>query len=300
MPTTLDPVHLPALASLSMGVPRGGWSTHWYINPAVLVGVLLLAGLYIWAAGAWARRRADPARYRTLPRQRVSFFLALALLLVALGPPLNDWATWFLLSAHMVQHILLTLIVPPLLLLGVPAWMIRPVLTRFRAVDRAGYWLTRPPAGFALSALVTLVFHVPAVMEVTCTDPVWHSVERASYVGAYLLFWWSIVGPLPEWPKLSEPLQCLLLFLQMLPMILVGAPITLANSVIYPMYTEHTFGLFSVDPIVDQQVAGLMMWVLGMVGMLIPLSFIFLRWASRADAEARGAGQPAKARGAGD
>ena len=292
---------LTPLAAMSMGAaPVGRWSTGWAINPVLLVGVLVVAAAYVWFTGPWARRQAAPERYRTLTRQRVAFFLTLAILVVALGPPLEDWATWYLLSAHMVQHILLTLVVPPLLLLGLPAWLIRPALTRFRPVARAGYALTRPAVGFGLSALVTLFFHVPAVMEASCTDPLLHGVERFSYVFAYLLFWWSIVGPLPEWPKLSEPLQCLLLFLQMLPMILVGAPITLANSVLYPMYTEHRFAPFAVDPIVDQQVAGLMMWVLGMVGMLIPLSFIFLRWASRQDAEARGEHRPPTPRSAGD
>ena len=301
MPLLSDDLSLAPAAAMSMGTaPRGNWSTDWWINPFLLLGVLAVAAVYVWFTGAWARRQPSPERYRTLTRQRVSFFLALGLFLVALGPPLNDWATWYLLSAHMVQHILLTLIVPPLLLLGLPAWLIRPALTRFRLVERAGYALTRPAIGFALSALVTLIFHVPSVMETSCTDPLLHGVERFSYVFAYLLFWWSIVGPLPEWPKLSAPLQCLLLFLQMLPMILVGAPITLANSVLYPMYTEHTFAPFDVDPIVDQQVAGLMMWVLGMVGMLIPLSFIFLRWASRQDAEARGVSRPPASRSAGD
>ncbi len=300
MPMLPDIANLIPLAQLSAGAPRGGLYTHWWINPFVLIGVFAVAAAYIWFTGPWVRKQAAPTSYRTLPRQRVSFFLAIVLLLVALGPPLEDWATWYLLSAHMIQHILLTLIVPPLLLLGLPAWLIRPALTRFRPVERAGYFLTRPVAGLALSALVTLVFHVPAVMEVSGMDPVLHWVERFSYVFAYLLFWWSIVGPLPEWPKLTEPLQCLFLFLQMLPMILVGAPITLANSVIYPMYTDHPFGLFDIDPIVDQQAAGLMMWVLGMVGMLIPLSFIFLRWAGRQDAEARGESRPPAPRSAGD
>lgn len=300
MPMLPDVASLIPVAQLSAGAPRGGLYTHWWINPFVLIGIFALVAAYIWFTGPWVRKQADPTPYRTLTRQRVSFSLAIVLLLVALGPPLEDWATWYLLSAHMVQHLLLTLIVPPLLLLGLPAWLIRPALTRFRPVERAGYCLTRPVAGLALSALVTLIFHVPAVMEVSCTDPLLHWVERFSYVFAYLLFWWSIVGPLPEWPKLTEPLQCLMLFLQMLPMILVGAPITLANSVIYPMYTEHPFGLFDVDPIVDQQAAGLMMWVLGMVGMLIPLSFIFLRWAGQQDAEARGGDRPPAPRSAGD
>ncbi len=300
MPLLPDLVNRIPLAQLSDGAPRGGWYTHWSINPFVLLGVFVAAAAYVYFTGAWARRQARSDTYRTLPRQRVSFFLALVLFLVALGPPLADWATWYLLTAHMVQHTLLTLFVPPLLLLGLPAWLIRPALTRFRPIERAGYALTRPVSGFALSALVTIVFHVPAVMDVTCTNPLLQGFERFSYVFAYLLFWWSIVGPLPEWPKLSEPLQCLFLFLQMLPMILVGAPITLANSVIYSHYTEHPFGLFDVDPLVDQQIGGLLMWVLGMVGMLIPLSFIFLRWASRQDAEARGESRPPAPRGAGD
>jgi putative membrane protein len=302
-PTTLgDLVALP-LAQLSDGAPRGGWYTHWYINPVLLVGVVAVVAAYVWFTGPWARRQPDPSRYVTLPRQRVSFGLAVVLLLVALGPPLEDWATWYLLTAHMVQHMLLTLFVPPLLLLGLPAWTLRPLVTRFRPVERAGYALTRMPVGLGLSALATLFWHLPPVMDVACDDPVLHGLERASYLVTYLLFWWAVVGPLPEWPRLSEPLQCLTLFLQMLPMILVGAPITLSGSLVYEHYEEHTFGLFSVDRLVDQQVGGALMWVIGMVGMLVPLTFIFLRWAGRQDAEARGGSAPRRAttpRGAGD
>ncbi len=291
------------LAAIGDGAPRGGWFTHWYINPFLLVGVVAIAAGYVWMTGPWVRRQADPGAYRTLPRQRVSFFAGLLLLLVALGPPLNDWATWYLLTAHMVQHMLLTLFIPPLLLLGLPAWLIRIPVARSRVFERVGYAATRMPIGLGLSALATLFWHVPPVMAVACEDPVLHVLERFSYLLTYLLFWWSIVGPLPEWPKLSEPLQCLTLFLQMLPMILVCAPITLAGSIIYDHYTEHVFGLFSVDLLVDQQIAGLLMWVIGMVGMLIPLTFIFLRWASRNEAEARGTTGPRRppaARSAGD
>lgn len=283
----------PLTAAVAGSPPRGYLDSDWSVNPVLVVVVFAALAAYFWFTGPWARRQPDPSRYQTSTKNRVSFVLAMVVLVVALGPPLADWAQWYFLTAHMIQHMLLTLVVPPLLLIGLPAWLIRPVLTRNRIVNAIGYRLTRPAVGFGLAALSMSFFHWPSIMQQACTTPWLHAVEIISYLVTFTLFWWSINGPLPEWPKLPEPLQCLMLFLLMLPMVLVGAPITLSSKPVYDHFTAYQSTVFSMGHETDNQLGGSLMWGVGMVGMLLPVTFIFLRWANRqaAEDEARSSAQ---------
>ena len=286
----------PYQASLTMqGNPPHGWlDSSWTVNPVLAVIVFAAVAAYTFFTGPWARRQPDPSRYRTTGTQRFAFFLSMATLAIALGPPLADWSTWYFLTAHMIQHMLLTLVVPPLLLLGLPAWLVRPVLTRNRFVAWAGYRLTRPVPGFALAALAMCLWHVPGIMAAACTNAGWQTLELTSYLFTFTLFWWSINSPLPEWPKLNEPLQCLMLFLMMLPMVLVGAPVTLSSKPVYDHFTHYQSHMFSIGHETDSQLGGTLMWGVGMVGMLLPVTFIFLRWANRQTVEDRARPVPAQ------
>src|SRR5207244_268743 len=115
------------------GPVPGPWQ-HWDLHPSVIIGLVLLGGLYVFLGGLHA------------PRRRVASFAgALVVLGLALNGPLHNLSDSYLLSAHMVQHLILTLVFPPLLLYGTPAWVIRP-LTRPRWVLRFAPWPPRPLA----------------------------------------------------------------------------------------------------------------------------------------------------------
>jgi putative membrane protein len=126
------------------------------IHPEVILASALLAAA--WAGGWYARGRRPP------PAQAARFVGALLGLLLALNGPLHDLSDWYLFSAHMVQHLVLTLVVPPLLLTGLPAWMIdavlRPVMARpaGAALVRT---LTRPLPAFAVYAAALIAWHLP-------------------------------------------------------------------------------------------------------------------------------------------
>jgi putative membrane protein len=140
----------------------------------------------------------------------------------------------------MAQHLLLTLVLPPLLIAGTPGWLLQPLL-RPRAVRAVARVLTHP-------------------------------------VVAATIFWWPVMSPVPELPRLPYGMGMLYLFLVGIPMQIVAALITLADGVLYPWYAAapRTWGL---SPLEDQQFGGLLMWVPGNLWMFLAIGVLFLKWA---------------------
>src|SRR5918997_6996408 len=100
----------------------------WSLHPSVLLGTGLLGALYFYGIGP-LRRRLDlgpPAS----PWQILSFCAALLVLLLSLNGPVHDLSDYYLFSVHMLQHLVLTLLFPPLLLMGIPGWLLRPLFRR--------------------------------------------------------------------------------------------------------------------------------------------------------------------------
>jgi len=242
-------------------------------HPSVLIGVAVMATLY--GLAAFAARRSVGAR------QVAAFAAALATILLALDGPVDALADDRLFTAHMLQHLLLALVMPPLLLLGAPDWMVRPFL-RPRAVRRLLSWVTQPLVAFVLYNGFLAVLHTPPVFERMVRDD---SVHIAMHIGLMLsgtIMWWPLLSPVPEMPRLTYPAQTLYLFLLLIPMAAVSAPITLATDVIYPWYLEgpHPWGL---TPLSDQVLGGLLMWVGAGLYFMTVFSLMFFRWAQRED-----------------
>ena len=275
---------LPILPPLHGGadLPTGPLRTHWYLEPTIGLGVFGLAVAYLLWVGPLNRRRPGADERPVTGGQIACFLGGCATLLVALGPPLDDWSDYYLLSAHMAQHLLLILLAPPLLLLGVPGWVLRPLL-RWRLVARAGYLLTRAVPAFAISAIVMIVWHTPPFYDAALGSVPLHVLEHQLFLATGLLAWWPVVGPLPEWPRLALPLQCIYLFVQTLPGGVVGSILTLAEPGIYEHYRNAPRWVMSLAT--DQEVAGLLMWVGASTVYLLLITVIFFRWAAQEDAK---------------
>ena len=174
--------------------PPLGWSLT-SIHPEVVLGVALLAALYAWAA------RRVPVR----PVEAVRFLGALAALLVALNGPLHDLSDGYLFSAHMVQHLVLMLVVPPLLLTGLPAGMadrvLAPVLARPSTAALAR-GLTRPLPAIALYAVGLIAWHLPAPYNLALEVHGWHVVEHLVLLATAVIGWWPIASPSRRLPPL--------------------------------------------------------------------------------------------------
>src|ERR1700682_377535 len=131
------------LALLHPVVDLTSW--RWSIHPSTVIGIAALGAIYIWGA---SRLHREPSR-----TQKIYFFSGLLVMFASLNGPIHDLSDDYLFSAHMVQHLLLTLVIPPLLLAGVPGWMLRPVLSRPRIAPVARFF-TRAPICFVVFTIV--------------------------------------------------------------------------------------------------------------------------------------------------
>ena len=238
-------------------------------------------------AAAAAVLYARALRWAPATRGQAACFVgALASVLLALNGPLHDLSDWYLFSAHMVQHLVLTLVAPPLLLAGLPPAMaealLRPVLAR-RWSAAVAWTITRPLPAFALYAIGLIGWHFPAPYNAALEMHGWHIVEHVVLMATALLGWWPVLSPSRALPALPYAAQLLYLFVFGMPMTVVAAMIASAEHVLYPFY-EAAPRVTSLTPLADQRLGGLIMWVPSGLIPLAAFTIVFFRWvAAEAD-----------------
>jgi putative membrane protein len=241
-----------------------------HVHPEIVLGLAALVTAYL----AGLRRLGRPAAARDL----VPFLGGTLVLALAVLGPLAEWAEHAALSAHMLQHLLLTLVVPPLWLAGTPPALLAP-LARRPALRAAGYALTRPAAALAVSGGALVAWHLPAAYEGALRHPALHALEHLTLLGTGLLAWWPLGGRLAAWPRPAPPARLLYLLLCTVPMTAVAAPITLADGILYPYYADAGAG-WPLSARADQELAGVLMWLGGTLAYLVAGTVVFFRWAS--------------------
>jgi putative membrane protein len=241
-------------------------------HPSIPIGVAILIAIYLGACRAAGRK---PTR-----RQAMWFAFAMGAILFT-QTELDELADARLFSMHMLQHLMQTFVIPPLILLGTPGWMLEPWMLS-RPIKPIARLLTNPVIAFLIFSAVFVTAHFPPIFDRMCRDENFHIFLHLLFMASGMLLWWPILSQIPELPRLSYPAQILYLFLLMIPMTAVAAPITLATRVIYPWYTEgaHGWGLKAID---DQVLGGLIMWMGQGTYLMIVFTFIFYRWSQRED-----------------
>ena len=255
-----------------------GWSIHW----STVIGIAALAALYLWRAA----RAPAPGTPNGL--QKLSFFSGLFVMFVSLNGPLHDLSDFYLFSAHMVQHLLLTLLLPPLLIGGTPGWMLRPLI-KPRAVRAVAQFVTRPIMCYAIFNLVIIGWHLPVFYNAAMANHNIHIVEHLMFIASAVLLWWPFMSPMPELPRLAYPGQLLYCFLSTFPMSVVAIYITLADHVLYPAYAAAP-RIWQLTPMMDQRTGGLIMWVPGSIVFYVLMTVVFFKWVAR-DEDSRAAAQ---------
>jgi putative membrane protein len=256
-------------------LPPFSWSS-WSGDGVLRGGLLLLAGSYLLGVGPLRRRfkLGPPVSWG-----RISLYLSGVLcLLVALEGPIHELSDYYLFGAHMVQHMLLVYAAPPLLLLGMPGWLLRPIL-RLPGVFKLARAVTRPmPALIAFNAVFAL-YHVPAYYNAVLENHPLHIAAHLLFIVLAVITWWPILSPMPDLPPLAYPVRMLYVFGETFSGFLVGAFVTNAPTVLYPFYAEapRTWGLSPMD---DQKIGGLIMWIVGGAYLLFVFSAIFFAWAN--------------------
>ena len=244
------------------------------IHAEVVIGVLVLAGLY---TGGIVR-----SRQRIPLTKPLAFFGGCAALLLALNGPLHDLSDYYLFSAHMVQHLLLTLVVAPLWLAGTPGELLdrllEPMLRRKAAAAVLGR-ATRPLVALAAYAVALIGWHLPGPFNVALEGHGWHILEHLTLIATALLAWWPILSGSRLLPALPYAAQLLYLFVFGMPMTVVAAFVTGADRPLYAWYATAP-RLFGLAPLADQQLGGIIMWVPAGIVPLVAFTVVFFRWAA--------------------
>lgn len=249
----------------------------WQFDPVLIGGILTVALAYALATGPLRARLAPGEPYR--PATAAMFYAALLLFFVVEGSPLHDLAERYLLSAHMVQHLLLSYVVARMLIVGVPRWLWRAMLTHPRVLPVARVVL-RPFVTFTVFSLFFALWHVPAIYQAALMDATLHHVEHLVFLFTSVMVWWPILSPLDELPRAPYLVRLAYLFTLPIAQMPVFAGITFHPDVVYPIYAlaPRAFGLSAMA---DQALAGAIMKVFGLIFFGLPFTRIFFEWYRR-------------------
>jgi len=238
-----------------------GWAAlaaAWSWQPSVAIGCALAVGGYLGLTGGRVRGRGG------------WFLSGMVVLALALLSPLDVLGDRYLFSAHMLQHMLLVLVVPPLLILGLPASWVRLLLGHpgLRRVERV---LRHPLVAWTVGMGIVVLWHWPSLYNVALADERVHVVQHLSFLAASVIFWWPVCAPLAE--SRIPPLGAVVYLLAAaLVSSGLGIVLTVTPPGLYPAYLHPadpigilpmlrtTWGL---SPEADQQLGGLLMWVPG-------------------------------------
>ncbi len=249
----------------------------WTFEPSAVLGISALMALYFLAWMRWRERLGGPPDVNH--RQVLLFAAAILVLITALASPIDTLADTALFSVHTVQHLLLTLVFAPLLLVAVPGWMQRPLL-RSPLVRQAAYAITRPLPAYLVFNVIFAASHVPMIFNVVQAHLPLHVAEHVLFMATAVVMWWPVLGSLPDLPRISYPAQMLYLFLQTIGGVAIGALVTLTPYPVYDQYVRAG-GLWGITPLMDQQIGGLTMWVGGGFYFFCALAVVFFVWANR-------------------
>ena len=265
-------------------------------SPSFRIGSILALVAFFYCRG-WLRLRHKVPRKAISVLQLAGFLGGLFSVWVAVGSPLAELDE-ALLSIHMVQHLTLMVIAPPLILLGAPVLallqglprrtvrIVWGLLFRWHPVEWLAGILTRPLVCWAAAMSALIGWHLPVVFELALRSDLWHEAEHACFLATGLLFWIPVIQPWPiiaKWPRWSIPLY---LFFATLPCDALSAFLAFCDRIVYSSYLSAP-RVFAISPLADQQCAGALMWAFTTFAYLIPAVIITVQILSPSPARNR-------------
>ncbi len=252
------------------------WSPPFFLSAASILCAI------VYTRGWFAIRKT---RHALFPTWRLTaFLLGLATIWLSIASPLDGFAD-ALLSAHMVEHLLLMSFAPPLLLMGYPAVpllrglprMVRisllgPLL-RIQLLRSLGHFLVKPIVAWLIMNLIFLGWHVPAAYDFALDHEHWHEFEHACFLGASLLFWFPLILPSPSRQHYAGWSMLLYLVSADIVNTLLSAFLAFCDRPVYGYYLREP-NHFHIDPLNDQRTGAVIMWVIGSLVFLAPAIYI--------------------------
>lgn len=252
---------------------------HLHLDVLLLLGAIWVGYIVAVRSRARTHPNEDPAWRR---RSRI-FGAGMAVLLIGADWPVHDLAERYLYSMHMVQHMLFTLVAAPLLVAGMPPWILRAGF-RLPGLRPLFRFVTRPLVALVFFNAVFLFTHWPEIVALSVSSELIHFALHVLIVASALAMWWPVMSPLPEMPSLSPPGQMMYLFLQSLAPTIPASFLTFGDTLLYPIY--GTFPrIWAISPLTDQLLAGLEMKLLGGLILWVVIGAIFFRWHAREERE---------------
>ena len=264
--------------------------TAWNLTPVPILLLLVMAYLYLTGLSRWERPSHPVQTW-----QRVSFFAGLFCLFIALQSPIDALAE-HMFSFHQLQHLLLRMVGPILILLGapltpmlrgLPPWalrrVVRPIVGNPTA-RRAYEIVTNPVLTTVLFLSVLYLWQVPAAHNAALKNSALHEFMHFTMLTSGFLFWWLVVDPKPHRSRLHYGLRILYLGLIVIPNTLLGAGITFSGDIIYSAYgeVEQPFNLALKT---DQEIGGAILWIAGDMMSVIVAGVVMAMWFQQEEAK---------------
>jgi len=246
----------------------------WQLEPVLLGGLVAAIVAYFVAVGPLRSRLAPGEKFPT--RHAVVFSLGMIMLFLNEGSPLHDLAERYLLSAHMVQHLLLSYAVAPVILAGIPTWLLRAALLgRMEPVSRV---LLRPVVTFLAFSLALAIYHVPSVYNLALANTSVHHAVHFVILIVSLMLWFPLMTTVPELPKPTHLVRLVYLFLLPVAQLPIFAGVAFSDIPLYTAYEHMPTRAFGLGVIEDQALAGVIMKVAGLFAFGITFVVIFFAW----------------------
>jgi putative membrane protein len=261
-----------------------GW-IYWHWHPDLYSGLLLFFGSYLLLIGPLNHLIKNENEKPVTLWQCFSFTLGCVVMLFALTGPIHELSDKYLFSAHMAQHIILTLIVPPLLLLGIPTWLLRPLIKPV-IILKIMKVTTQPLVAFMIFNGVFVLWHFPLFYEGALKFHSIHIIEHLLFMATAVILWWPVLSPLHEIPRISYPAQLLYLVIVSISQTPLFGVITFSDAPMYSFYINAP-RIWNISALADQQTGGVIMKLSWIAIFLPAICIVFLRWYYREESEGR-------------
>lgn len=258
------------------GAQGGPWTWTWRPYPGVWLLVGAIALTYAWAIARLQPRRMAGDDRPTHAKEIALFATGLIILWIGADWPIGALGASYLLSVKTLQYLLFVFVAPPLMLMGMPRWLLRR-LVRGRLTFRLARFFMRPLLPFLLTNAVLVFVHLPRVVDNLSKNPLAAFGLDMAVIASGFIFWWPALGRLPELNPMQYPLRILYLLLQLFIPTVPASFFTFGRYPIYGLYelAPRVWGLSAVQ---DQQIAGLLMKIGGGFILFGVTSVMFFRW----------------------
>ena len=243
-------------------------------NPEVYLLVAFLISAYVYSVRVIGPR-AVPDGQPVVTRTNIGCFAGAMMLLCAASTwPIHQLGEDYLYSAHMLQHMMLSYFMPPLVLLATPEWLLRLLVGTGRTL-RVVTFMTKPVVAAVVFNVVVMVTHIPPVVNASVQSAPLHYSLHLLLVMTAVIMWMPVVGPFHEL-RISDAAKPIYLFLQSVVPTVPAGWLTFAEGVVYKHYNQPV-RVWGISPTDDQQLAGAIMKIGGSIFLWALVVFYFFK-----------------------